>query len=72
MSQDIMKQIQIFCTQFSEVLFFDLLGLGFVFVFSFAFLFCFQRGIKIFSWKKFCICSREMGQKWIPKNFRVV
>lgn len=40
--------------------------------FFFAFLFCFQRGIKIFSWKKFCMCSREMGQKWILKNFRVV
>lgn len=38
----------------------------------FAFLFCFQRGIKMFSWKKFCICSREMGQKWLLKNFRVL
>lgn len=43
----------------------------FGFCFS-AFLICFQRGIKMFSWKKFCICSREMGQKWILKNFRVL
>lgn len=66
MSQDIMKQIQIFCTQFSEVLFFDLLGLGFVFGFFFLlFCFVFREGLKYFLGRS----SVSVLEKWDRSGF---